>query len=199
MVGNDFTAGDGGKRPAVFLEPSDDFGFGLEDSVGAGVAARDQAEFGRRKASGVALQRYVAEREDDARIDADRYWHGTGAVELGIGRQVVERPSLDRNLNNAVIAGLGIEGCDKPLAVGAGFRQEPERSRDRPLCVLHQRRGPLQRLPDVLVAAFHVERDGVVQRIGDILRFLVGRPEQLDAENLEGAGGGREKQAGGRA
>ena len=155
VVGDDFAAGDGGKRPAVFLEPPDDFDLGFQDSARTGVAARDQAEFGGRKAGGVALQRDIAEREDSARIDGDGHRHGTGAVELGVRRQVVERLSLDRDLHHAVIAGLGIEGRDQPLAVGAGFRKQAERPRDRPLRVLHQQRGLLQSFLDVLVVALH--------------------------------------------
>ena len=41
VVGNDVAAGDGGERPPFLLQAPHDLGFGLEDRVRTGVAARE--------------------------------------------------------------------------------------------------------------------------------------------------------------
>ena len=186
VVGHDLAVGDLRKRPALFLQCTHDQALGLEDRAGAGVAARDQAEVGTGKTRRIAFQDDVAKREFRTGRNVDDNRDRLRPLEFGIRRQVVNRLAGDGDIDDALVAGIGIKRRHQLLAVAARLGQQAERTGHGPVFVALQRRGRFQFLDEILVGIRRVDGDGVAHRVDNVGIVVLGRSPQLDAEQFEG-------------
>src|SRR5690606_16818690 len=154
------------KRPPLFPETSHDIRFGFQNHPGTGIASRQKAELGRRKACGVALQPDFAERIDKTRIDRDPYRYRTGA-KLRLRLDIVEGLPVDGYIDHAVITGIAEKGRHELLPIGSRLGQQSERPGNRPVSILNKRRDVIERFLKFLFAAVYGESGGIMERIDD--------------------------------